>query len=130
MIEIVMEVMGMEDAKQYRTLQIVLVCVLFTFPSSLPKHVTSCKIAPAFTMTCLIYCCVLLLAEIIPYWKHGALNSKISYFKLNMDFFDAFGTTFFAYMCQPNYFEVIKDLEKRDCNHQKRVLLIYVLICF
>ncbi len=132
MIEIVMRTLGVEHPETYRTYQILIVAVCITFPASLPRHVTDWTVAPAIPISCLVYCCAVLFVEVFMYWNHGALsnNTAVTYFRLNFDFFDAFGTTFFAYMSQPNYFEVIKDLEKRDCAHQKRVPSATIQGCF
>ena len=72
---------------------------------------------------------MVLFVEVFLYCGSKAwINEKVSYFKINLEFFDGFGATFFAYMSQPNYYEIIGDLEKRDCVHQKRVLDLRFLI--
>jgi len=87
------------------------------------------KFAPFIPFITIGYCCIVLFVEVGLYWKNGAITDEpISYFKPNLFVFDAFGETFFAYMCQPNYYEVIRELEKRDCSHQKRVFLVEILI--
>lgn len=98
-----------------------IVSIAVIFPVCLVKDLKSFKYAPLVSFCAIGYCCAVLFIETFFYWAYDRRPRKVVYFRVDMNFFNSFGITFLAFMCQGTYYESLKGVQKRDLFHQKRV---------
>lgn len=128
MIQSILITFHYDNPESYRPYHVLFVSIFIVFPICLVKTAKSFKFAPMIPFISISYCCLVLFIESFFYWVYDKKSHKILYFRLDMNFFSAFGMTFLAYMCQGNYFESMRGIEKRDAFHQKRVFIHFKLI--
>ena len=108
---------GVESRADFKTYHIIAVS-LITFPMCLLKSVNSFRYATFITIGAIGYTAILLLIQMPYYWKY---DTHMTLFKLDWNFFNAFGITFFAFTCQPGFYSALDKLKKRDEEHKIKV---------
>ena len=111
--------LGVESPEDYRTYHILGIAVL-VFPICLLKSVSALRYATFVSIGAIAYTAVVLVIE-MPYFWGTEEAGKLEYFKLNWDFFSAFGIVFFAFTCQPGFYASLDKLKKRDEDHKTKV---------
>lgn len=122
----------MVNPESYRVYHIIIIAII-VFPACLLKSVNSLRYATFVSIGAIFYTAVLLVME-MPFFWDG--KGKLELFKLNWDFFSAFGITFFAFTCQPGFYSALDKLSKRDEGHKVKVayrscminLVFYIII--
>ena len=108
-----------------RVYHVIGLSLFIIFPICIVKSTKAWSCSPIITFAYITYCSFVLIIEVFIYWSYGVEYDKVVYFKVDLNFFDAFGAIFFAFMSQPNFYSSISDLGKNDLIHQKKVSLMY-----
>lgn len=121
---------GGGDVTLFKVLQTVGTTVLFIFPLSLAKSMSALRYVSLVSIGAIIYTLIVMLVELPRYYDyfHNTLHEQISYFALNLDFFNGCSITFFSFTCQasilPIFSELVNPNEKRMMKVIGRSLLI------
>ena len=110
------------EPTHYRTIHIIAVAAL-VLPLCMLKSVNSLRYATFVSIGAIAYTAILLVVQ-FPFFYSGdgaSLRGEIEYFKLDWNFFNAFGITFFAFTCQPGFYSALDKLAKRDEDHKIKV---------
>lgn len=114
----------------FKVLQAVGTTVLFIFPLSLAKSMSALRYISLVSIGAIIYTLIVMLVELPRYYDyfHNQLHEEISYFAMNLDFFNGCSITFFSFTCQasilPIFSELVNPNEKRMMKVIGRSLLI------
>jgi len=126
LIQGVLTQLDVYDPAQYRLYHIVAISA-FTFPLCLLKSVNSLRYATFVSIGAICYTAILLIIQMPYFWEKPA---KLVLFKLDWNFFNAFGITFFAFTCQAGFYGALDKLKKRDEDHKTKVAFRSCIINF
>jgi amino acid permease len=121
---------GGTDITLFKVIQAVTTTVVFIFPLSLAKSMSALRYISLVSIGAIIYTLIVMLVELPKYYDyfHNKLGEEISYFKMNLDFFNGCSITFFSFTCQasilPIYSELVNPNEKRMMKVIGRSLVI------
>jgi amino acid permease len=121
MIQGVLTNVGIANAASYRIYHIVGVSLVILFPVCMLRGVDSLRYATMISIGAIIYVSIILLILLPFHLNDESVKVNIVYFKFDMNFFKAFGITFFAFYCQIGYFSAIENLLRLDELHIRKV---------
>ena len=121
LIQGALKAMGVEEevARNYRLYHIIGVSIL-TYPLCLLRSVNSLRYATFVSIGAIAYTAIILVIQ-VPFFWGTPMQGDLELFKLDWNFFNAFGITFFAFTCQAGFYAALDKLEKRDEVHMKKV---------
>lgn len=85
----------------FKVIQSMITTICLIFPLSLAKSMSALRYISLVSIGAIIYTLVVMLIELPKYYDyfHNTLGEEISYFKLNLDFFNGCSITFFSFTC-------------------------------
>jgi amino acid permease len=110
-----------DERAYYKPYHIVATSAVIVFPVCLLRSVDSFRYATLLSIGAIVYTSLILIIELPFYLTDDKTIINIQYFIFDLNFFKAFGLTFFAFYCQIGFFPAIENLVKLDLKHIKKV---------
>lgn len=121
MIQGFLKGVGVGSPLDYKTYHIIGASLFILFPVCMLRSVDSFRYATLISIGAILYTSLVLLIGLPIYLTDTETKIELIPFKFNLDFFKAFGLTFFAFYCQIGFFPAIENLVKLDDPHIKKV---------
>lgn len=120
MIQGVLIGIDVKDPAKYKSYHIMATSALIVFPVCMLRSVDSFRYATLISIGAILFTSLILIIE-LPFYLVSYTKIKVCYFKFDLNFFKAFGLTFFAFYCQVGFFPAIENLVKFDSKHIRKV---------
>lgn len=126
MIQGVLQSANFDDNERafYKPYHIVATSLFIVFPVCLLRSVDSFRYATLLSIGAIVYTSLILIIELPFYLTSDEISFDVRYFIFDLNFFKAFGLTFFAFYCQIGFFPAIENLVKLDLKHIRKVKLL------
>ena len=108
--------------------QITLTTICILYPLSIMRDMSSLSYASLLSIITIGYTMCVVIIESPWYYKQNYHKEGIVWFKFDLDIFDAFSFTFFAFCCQATFFNIYEELQRANVRRVHKVYYIYIYI--